>query len=248
MGGRAARRRRLSGRGRRDIRRQRADQGALRPRRRPAGSLDARRRLRARAGGARRGARECRPRAGPRAVTSSGRSPPSTDAADRAARTWPSSSCSRPTGASCGARASSTATIALEPAGEGGFGFDPVFVPAARRAPSPSSATNGKRSTRIAPWPRRRSRGALRAASDVVPPVARRRLPPVDLGAEHDHVRHHVEPHEQHRRARERLQHRVVLRDVDVHRQELERRLQDHRRGHRPRSTSHSVRSTFVST
>ena len=70
---------------------------------------------------------------------------------------------------------------------------------------SPSSATSGSAGTRTAPGQRRLSRRLWRRAS----PGAEVE---VDLGAEHDQVRHHVEPHEQHRRPRERLQHRVVLR------------------------------------
>src|ERR1051325_11195823 len=46
-------------------------------------------------------------------------------------------------------------------------------------------------------------------------------VPPVDLGPEHDHDRHHVQPDEQDRRAGKRLQYRVVLGDVDIDRQEL---------------------------
>jgi hypothetical protein len=53
---------------------------------------------------------------------------------------------------------------------------------------------------------------------------------PVDLRAEHDHVRHHVEPNEQHGRSGQRLHHRVVLGEADERGQELEGRL-EHDRG-----------------
>ena len=41
-------------------------------------------------------------------------------------------------------------TIAHQPAGREGFGFDPVFVPLGEARRSPSWGTGGKRSTRIA--------------------------------------------------------------------------------------------------
>src|SRR5439155_670846 len=57
--------------------------------------------------------------------------------------------------------------------------------------------------------------------------------PPVDLGAEHDRVRHHVEPHEQEHRATRRLQCGQLLGESQVPRQQLERRLEQARSRHR---------------
>ena len=72
----------------------------------------------------------------------------------------------------------------------------------------------------------RRGRGAARA-------------PPVVLGAEHDHVRHHVQPDEQDHRAAERALRRRVAREVQVDRQRLEGHLEhDRRRSAAPGSTS----------
>ena len=51
--------------------------------------------------------------------------------------------------------------IALAPAGGEGFGFDPIFVPRGETRRSPSSATPGRPSTRIARSPRRRCSDAV---------------------------------------------------------------------------------------
>ena len=91
-----------------------------------------------------------------------------------AAATWPSSCCSRPTGASCAARGVLEGAIAREPRGDGGFGFDPVFVPAGetrtvaelgddvegdalapRAAPRRRCAARARRRRRLAPLIRR---------------------------------------------------------------------------------------------
>ena len=60
--------------------------------------------------------------------------------------------------------------------------------------------------------------------------------PPVHLGAEDDHVRHHVDPDEQQRRRPERLHGDHLARDADEEWQHLERELHQHgrERGSRP--------------
>jgi len=102
-------------------------------------------------------------------------------------------------------------TIALEPAGDEGFGFDPVFIP---RGHTRTVAELGD------DWKAEHSHRAVaaRALLDAIARVGAVAAPPVDLGAEHDHVRHHVEPDQQDRRAGEGLQDGVVLRDVHVDR------------------------------
>src|SRR5437879_59502 len=55
--------------------------------------------------------------------------------------------------------------------------------------------------------------------------------PPVDLAAEHNHVRHHIEPEEEDRRAAERAERHVDVGQPDEDRQSLERRL-EHDRAH----------------
>ena len=167
---------------------------------------------------------------GRRAATSRRRSRRSQASTTVARATSRSSCCSRPTGARCAAPACSRARSRASASGDGRLRVRPGLRPERRdRRRSRSSARPGRRATRTAARPRRRY--ALRSAeSRSFGGVARQRAvaaPPVDLGAEHDHVRHHVEPDEQDRRARERLQDRVVLRDVDVLRQQLERRLED---------------------
>ncbi len=106
----------------------------------------------------------------------------------------------------------------------------------ARRGRSPRSGTA---------WKRLNSHRARAAHALLAAIAARRRLAEVvvDLGAEDDHVRHHVEPDEQHRRARERLQHRVVLRGAHEGGQELERRLEQHRRDRRRRGAPRASRA-----
>ena len=59
--------------------------------------------------------------------------------------------------------------------------------------------------------------------------------PPVDLAAEDDHVRHHVEPEQQDRRAAEGPQRHVDVGEADEDRQPLERRLEHDRAGDRAR-------------
>ena len=127
---------------------------------------------------------------------------------------------------------------------------------------SPSSATTGSASTRTAGSRRRRWRRPFRArrawgaaVRSFTPHPPTRSAPghraqlPVDLGAEHDHVRHHVEPDEQQRLPRERTQHRVVARDADELRQQLERRLERAPRRDRARAAPRATSaSTFVST
>jgi len=50
--------------------------------------------------------------------------------------------------------------------------------------------------------------------------------PPVDLAAEDDHVRHHVEPEEEDRRPAERAERHVHVGQADEDRQPLEGRLE----------------------
>ena len=91
--------------------------------------------------------------------------------------------------------------------------------PTARSGRSPSSATTGSAANS------HRARAARRCASAVdgsgearrPPPSCAARCalaPPVHLGAEDDHVRHHVEPDEQEHRAAERLQRDDVARET----------------------------------
>ena len=196
-------RRRLSRGERRRRTRQRAHQGALRPRAgapRRAGCSPTTPASRWRRSTA---ARACTPPAGPRAATSRrllerarrrrGPRAPATSrsscALARAARGASAPACSK-----AGSRASRGA--------KGGFGFDPVFVPVgetktvarARRSLEGEHSHRGKAAQAL--------RDALSVSSLYSCRVARQgavAAPPVHLGAEHDHVRHHVEPDEQQR-------------------------------------------------
>ena len=71
-------------------------------------------------------------------------------------------------------------------------------------------------------------------------------VPPVDLGAEDDHVRHHVEPDEQERGRAERLHGDDLAREADEERQHLEGRLQQHRRERGARPDLAQRQSAFV--
>ena len=87
-----------------------------------------------------------------------------------------------------------------------GLRLRPGLRPAtARSGRWPSSATRGRRGTRTAPARPGAARRATAGQAERLCAAAgsRRWAPPVDLGAEHDHVRHHVEPDEQDRRAAE---------------------------------------------
>ena len=198
---------------------------ALRPRVGDAGRVGARRGLRDRGRGARRPARDRigplgrrRRRAAPRRARRRRRSARPLRLRARRARPGRRGACaapgssrgrSRPSGAAT--RASATTRSSSRPA---------------RSGRSPSSATTGSGRTPTAPAPRsrrltarpRRPRSSSRAA-----------VPPVHLGAEDDHVRHHVEPDEQQHRGAERLHRDDLVRDADEERQHLERRLQQHR-------------------
>ena len=207
LGDRAARRRRLPAGGRRDLLRERADQGALRagaragawvlgedsgievdgarrPPGRPVRPLGAgdERRAAARASSTARADRRRPLRLRARRALARRRRAP------------------RHAGRSRG-------RSPTEPRGSEGFGYDPVFVPAGETRPSPSSATSG--SAELAPRPggaallgATQPGRALRPAS-AAPASRRSAQPPVDLGAEDDHVRHHVQPDEQERRPAE---------------------------------------------
>ena len=125
--------------------------------------------------------------------------------------------------------------------GDEGFGFDPVFVPDGETATVAELGDAWKRDA-LASRPRRRgARGRLppsvgRAASGhdrasravVGEHVVERR-------AEHDHVRHHVEPHEQEERRSERLERDDVRGEDHEQRERLERRREHDRAEDRPR-------------
>ncbi len=155
VGGGAARRDGLSAGGCGDVRRERADQGAVRPLGRAGGSLDAGRRLGARAGGARRPSRRAHGALG----RGSSRRARARCAGGRLRSRRPlrraSSSCSRRTAASCAARAHSRARSPRPRPGGAGSASTRSSSRPARRAPSPSSATRGRRSTPTAPSPHR---------------------------------------------------------------------------------------------
>ena len=243
----------LAGGDGRDLRRERAAQGALRPRR------------------SRPGDRGCSARTPGSSATRSTARPASTRRAGRRAADQADALLERLAGEPNRARPdghrarralarparSSAARGVLEGddrdasgAATAGFGYDPIFVPA-RRRPDRRRARRRLEATRTRtapapPWP---LDGRRHAALERRRGPRRRSGGVVDLGAEHDHVRHHVEPDEQHGRARERLQHRVVLRDADEGGQQLERRLEQRPRRRSPRAAPRaSVSSTFVST
>ena len=73
--------------------------------------------------------------------------------------------------------------IAREPRGTGGFGYDPVFVPEGE-IKTMAELGDAVEAGALAPGARLPRRSGLRS-------------PPVELGAEDDHVRHHVEPDQQ---------------------------------------------------
>ena len=121
----------------------------------------------------------------------------------RARATSASSSRSRRTAREVdAARACSTGGSRTSRAASEGFGYDPVFVP------DGEDADGGRARRRLEARELAPRAGAALALGE--PGCARRRwrsrVAPVDLGAEDDHVRHHVEPDEQERRAAERLQ------------------------------------------
>ena len=142
-------------------------------------------------------------------------------------------------------------TIAGAAAGGEGFGFDPVFVPVGSAARWRSSGTTGSATTRTAParrssWHaagcRRVTRARTRAGYAAVPDsggasssaapgagrfgsTGRPVIPYEDVVqccAEHDHVRHHVEPDEQEERRSEGLE-RDLRREEHEQRQRLQR-------------------------
>ena len=144
--------------------------------------------------------------------------------------------------------------IALEPRGDEGFGFDPVFVPDGeeRTVAELGDAWKAEHSHRARaaqallrslphcpnePPPRPTWRARLTAAlGDRLPPGNRQisgaspREPPVELGAQHDDVRHEVEPDEEDDRAAERLEAGRALDEVEVEGQHLEGQ-REHDRG-----------------
>ena len=101
----------------------------------------------------------------------------------------------------------------------------------ARSGRSPNSATRG--SGELASRARRAALAQLAGLGEArFSSTSAARLaaaPPVDLGAEHDHVRHHVEPHEQERQAAERLQGITLFVEPHVDRQRLEASPAAHR-------------------
>ena len=142
-------------------------------------------------------------------------------------------------------------TIAAAPRGDEGFGYDPIFVP---EGETKTVAELGN------DWKRRHSHRARAAAAARLVPLGRvlgqsgdllvvapSRVPPVDLRAEDDHVRHHVDPDEQQRRGAERLHRDHLGREANEERQHLEGGLQQHRAERCPGQTSRSRRSAFVS-
>ena len=128
-GRRAARRRRAAARDGRDVRRERARQGA----RRGAAPPASRRSPTTRASRPRRSAGRpgCAPRASRARTPTTPPTSPSCCARRRPAARWPTSARS-PTSAtatSASSRAAAPARLAAEPRGGGGFGYDPAFLP-----------------------------------------------------------------------------------------------------------------------
>ena len=116
---------------------------------------------------------------------------------------------------------------------------------AASATAGPTSSPNGARGFGRTAYRRAEAGGLLRARP---PRPAAPREPPVDLGAEDDHVRHQVEPDEQQRRRAEGLQRDHVLREpqVDAAGSGSSPRARPSRRS-RPGSTSRKVSFSFVS-
>ena len=135
--------------------------------------------------------------------------------------------------------------IASERRGDEGFGYDPVFVPTGEERTVAELGNDWKRSNshraraaaascgpsqpchnRTGPVPET-SLARVRDESDTGPgrsgqaddrflvPAGE---PPVDLGAEDDHVRHHVEPDEQQNRSSERANGDDLAREADEQR------------------------------
>ena len=268
---RAARRRRLSRRRRGDLLRERAGEGAVRRGRGAGRRVGARRGLRAR--GRRRSA------AGPglavralrRTATASARCSRSSRASSDRARALRvrARRRSRPDGEELRATGRPRGRIAPSARGAEGFGFDPVFVPEGEARTVAELGDDWKRenSHRARPRPeallpersavaaQRQSGSRLaRPADCTVGHGALRRPPgaelPVDLGAEDDHVRHHVEPDEQDDRRRRAPAARArPVRHAHVERKDLERRprARPSRRARRAARRA-SAERTFVST
>ena len=137
-----------------------------------------------------------------------------------------SSSRSRRTAAELSvSRRRSKDEIANEPRGHGGLRLRPGLRPGGRERTVAELGDDWKRAQLA---PRRGRRAALRAALRLAAPV--------DLGAEDDHVRHHVEPDQEQQRPADHLRRRVVLRDAEEDRQHLEGRLQRDGRDDRARA------------
>ena len=178
LGDRAARRRRVPGRGRRDVLRERTRQGAVRARGRGRGRVGPRRGLRDRGGRARRPARESSPRAGPRTASRSFCAELD-GAADRRARYVCELVALAPDGQrATGHRASSTGRSRPSAAAPRASATTRSSSRPARRAPSPSSATPGSASTLTAPAPPRPSVPALQRKLTRDAIVALTRLAP----------------------------------------------------------------------
>ncbi len=192
---RSARSYRPRRRGRR-TRRTRGRRRASAARSAPPGDLDARRGRRDRGRRARRRARGSARRAG-RTTRSSALLAELGDADDRRARYVCEMVAIAPDGEEIVGEGRLEGRIARGAARHEGFGYDPIFVPG-RRGADRRRARERVEVAAARTAPGRRPRSALRS-------------PPVDLGAEDDHVRHHVEPDQEQRRAAERQGGRDVL-------------------------------------
>ncbi len=96
--------------------------------------------------------------AGRRAATRQTRCSNGSPASPSAGRAWsPSSSRLSPAGEEFRGPGVLEGELATARRGDGGFGYDPIFIPAGETAPSPRSATAGSEATPIAPAPPRRS-------------------------------------------------------------------------------------------
>ena len=249
---RAARRRRLSARDRRDVRtrtRARRRSSAARSPTQRAGRSARTRASRSHALGGRPGIaarRATRPRAHPRSRSCSASS---TASSDRRARYVSELVAIAPDGREV--RGSGVARRVGSPtsrAAAEGFGYDPVFVPDGeeRTVAELGDAWKNEHSHRA-----RAARALREAVERIGARTGDRRspMPPVELGAEHDHVRHHVEPEQQDHRAAEHTKRHVHAGETDEHRQHLERRLEEDRREDRAGQHVRTVaRRAFVIT
>ena len=217
LGARAARRGGLPAEDGRDATTRTRARRRVRARGRAGGRVDARRGLGHRGRGARRRARHPLGALRAPAAASVERLLAELGARGRArARATSASSCDRArTARSCAARASLEGRDRRGAARLGGLRLRPGLRPGGEERTVAElgdewKARNSHRARAAAAWKQRPGAVTVQArpaaSSRRCRPGGARVKPPVHLGAEDDHVRHHVEPDEQERRAAERLQ------------------------------------------